>query len=97
MNGYIAFVKKEFMENIKNYRFFILFAVFLTFGIASAFLAKFFLTGVRVIFQGKPPYEVFPTAVYRIRKTPKRFRKKEPTKGKISINNFKKLRLCLIM
>lgn len=41
MNGYIAFVKKEFMENIKNYRFFILFAVFLTFGIASAFLAKF--------------------------------------------------------
>ena len=27
MNGYIAFVKKEFMENIKNYRFFILFAV----------------------------------------------------------------------
>lgn len=30
MNGYIAFVKKEFMENIKNYRFFILFAVFLT-------------------------------------------------------------------
>lgn len=60
-------------------------------------LAKFFLTGVRVIFQGKPPYEVFPTAVYRIRKTPKRFRKKEPTKGKISINNFKKLRLCLIM
>ena len=44
MNGYIAFVKKEFMENIKNYRFFILFAVFLTFGIASAFLAKFFLS-----------------------------------------------------
>lgn len=41
MNGYIAFVKKEFTENIKNYRFLIMFAVFLVFGIASAFLAKF--------------------------------------------------------
>lgn len=41
MSGYIAFVKKEFMENIKNYRFFILFAVFLIFGIMSVFLAKF--------------------------------------------------------
>lgn len=41
MNGYVAFVKKEFAENIKNYRFFILFAVFLIFGITSAFLAKF--------------------------------------------------------
>ena len=41
MNGYIAFVKKEVVENIKNYRFFILFAVFLIFGIISAFLAKF--------------------------------------------------------
>ncbi len=41
MNGYIAFVKKEFTENMKNYRFFILFAVFLIFGIMSAFLAKF--------------------------------------------------------
>ena len=41
MSGYIAFVKKEFMENIKNYRFLILFAVFLIFGIMSAFLAKF--------------------------------------------------------
>lgn len=41
MSGYIAFVKKEFMENMKNYRFFILFAVFLIFGIMSAFLAKF--------------------------------------------------------
>ena len=47
--------------------------------------------------QEKPSYEAVPTAVYRIRKTSKRFRKKEPTKGKISINNFKKLRLCLIM
>ncbi len=41
MSGYIAFVKKEFTENMKNYRFFILFAVFLIFGIMSAFLAKF--------------------------------------------------------
>lgn len=41
MNGYLAFVKKEFTENMKNYRFFILFAVFLVFGIMSAFLAKF--------------------------------------------------------
>lgn len=41
MRGYIAFVKKEFTENMKNYRFLILFAVFLIFGIMSAFLAKF--------------------------------------------------------
>ena len=41
MSGYIAFVKKEFTENMKNYRFLILFAVFLIFGIMSAFLAKF--------------------------------------------------------
>ena len=41
MSGYIAFVKKEFTENMKNYRFPILFAVFLAFGILSAFLAKF--------------------------------------------------------
>lgn len=41
MSGYIAFVKKEFMENRKNYRFLILFAVFLIFGMMSAFLAKF--------------------------------------------------------
>lgn len=41
MNGYIAFLKKELTENIKNYRFFILFAVFLIFGIMSVFLAKF--------------------------------------------------------
>lgn len=40
-----------------------------------------------------PPYEVFPTAMYRIRKTLKRFKKEEPTRGKISINNFKKLRI----
>ena len=40
MSGYIAFVKKEFTENIKNYRFLILFAVFLVFGIMSAFLAS---------------------------------------------------------
>lgn len=41
MNGYLAFVKKEFTENMRNYRFLILFAVFLIFGIMSAFLAKF--------------------------------------------------------
>ncbi len=41
MRGYLAFVKKELIENIKNHRFLILFAVFLIFGIASAFLAKF--------------------------------------------------------
>lgn len=41
MNGYTAFVKKEFTENMKNHRFLILFAVFLIFSIMSAFLAKF--------------------------------------------------------
>ena len=41
MSGYLAFIKKEFTENMKNYRFLILFAVFLIFGIMSAFLAKF--------------------------------------------------------
>lgn len=41
MSGYLAFLKKEFMENIKNYRFFILLAVFLVFGVISAPLAKF--------------------------------------------------------
>lgn len=40
MSGYLAFLKKEFTENWKNYRFFILFAVFLIFGSMSAFLAK---------------------------------------------------------
>lgn len=41
MSGYTAFVKKEFMENMKNYRFPVLFAVFLIFGVMSAFLAKY--------------------------------------------------------
>ena len=41
MNGYAAFLKKEFIENLKNCRFLILFAVFLIFGLASPFLAKF--------------------------------------------------------
>ena len=41
MKGYIAFVKKEFVENLKNYRFLILFAIFAIFGMYSAFLAKF--------------------------------------------------------
>ena len=44
MKGYIAFVKKEFVENLKNYRFLILFAIFAIFGMSSAFLAKFTLT-----------------------------------------------------
>lgn len=41
MSGYLAFLKKEFAENVKNYRFLILLAVFLVFSIMSAFLAKF--------------------------------------------------------
>ena len=41
MKGYIAFIKKEFVENLKNYRFFILFTIFAIFGLSSAFLAKF--------------------------------------------------------
>lgn len=41
MNGYAAFLKKELTENMKNYRFPILFAVFLIFGLTSPFLAKF--------------------------------------------------------
>lgn len=41
MNGYTAFLKKELTENMKNYRFLILFAVFLIFGLTSPFLAKF--------------------------------------------------------
>lgn len=41
MNGYTAFLKKEFVENIKNYRFLILFSVFLIFGLISPFLARF--------------------------------------------------------
>ena len=41
MRGYTAFVKKEFVENLKTCRFFILFAIFAIFGMSSAFLAKF--------------------------------------------------------
>lgn len=41
MNSYVAFLKKELTENMKNYRFLILFAVFLIFGLTSPFLAKF--------------------------------------------------------
>ena len=40
MNGYAAFLKKELAENLKNYRFLILFAVFLIFGLTSPFLAR---------------------------------------------------------
>lgn len=59
MNGYAAFLKKEFTENLKNYRFPILFAVFLVFGMASPFLAKFLpeiLSAVGADLQvGSPP------------------------------------------
>ena len=41
MKGYMAFVKTEFVENLKTYRFLILFTIFAIFGISSAFLAKF--------------------------------------------------------
>lgn len=40
MNGYIAFVKKEFMENIRTFKFLILFAVFFIFGMTSPLMAK---------------------------------------------------------
>lgn len=41
MNGYPAFLKKEFTENKMTCRSLILFAVFLIFGVISAFLAKY--------------------------------------------------------
>lgn len=40
MRGYIAFVKKEIMENTRNYRLFIMLTVFLIFGIMSPIFAK---------------------------------------------------------
>ena len=59
MNGYAAFLKKELTENMKNYRFPILFAVFLIFGLTSPFLAKFMpeiLSAVAADMQmGAPP------------------------------------------
>ena len=63
MNGYAAFLKKELTENMKNYRFLILFAVFLIFGLASPFLAKFMpeiLSAVAADMQmGSAPVEQF--------------------------------------
>ena len=40
MRGYIAFVKKEFMENTRTYKLLILFAVFLIFGMMGPIMAK---------------------------------------------------------
>ncbi len=41
MNGYIAFVKKELMENTRNYRLFIMLALFFIFGMLGPMTAKF--------------------------------------------------------
>jgi ABC-2 type transport system permease protein len=40
MKGYVAFIKKEFMEQLRTYRFLILFAVFFLFGLMSPLTAK---------------------------------------------------------
>ena len=40
MRGYIAFVKKEFMENIRTFKLMILFIVFFIYGMISPLLAK---------------------------------------------------------
>ena len=41
MRGYLAFTKKELIENIRNYRLFLMLGLFLFFGISSPLLAKF--------------------------------------------------------
>lgn len=41
MNGYIAFLKKEWMENTRNYKLFLILALFLIFGMLSPITAKF--------------------------------------------------------
>jgi ABC-2 type transport system permease protein len=41
MSGYIAFVKKEITENIRNYKMLIIIALFVVFGIFSPLSAKF--------------------------------------------------------
>ena len=41
MKGYIAFTKKEILENIYNFRFIILCAIFIMFGITGVLFAKF--------------------------------------------------------
>ena len=41
MRGYLAFTKKELMENIRNYRVLLMLGIFTFFGISSPLLAKF--------------------------------------------------------
>lgn len=41
MRGFIAFTKKEMIENTRNYRLLIMLAIFLVFGLMSPLLAKF--------------------------------------------------------
>ncbi len=41
MSGYVAFVKKEFMENTRNYKLFIMLALFFIFGMLGPLTAKF--------------------------------------------------------
>lgn len=41
MRGFYAFIKKEWLENVKNHRLFILAAIFLIFGIMNAPFAKY--------------------------------------------------------
>lgn len=41
MNGFIAFIKKELIENIRNYRLLIMLTIFLLFGLMSPLFAKF--------------------------------------------------------
>ena len=61
MKGYIAFIKKEFVENLKNYRFFILFTIFAIFGLSSAFLAKFTPEIIEALgADSKPPRNLSP-------------------------------------
>lgn len=40
MKGYIAFVKKEFLESVRTYKIFIMFSVFLIFGMINPLTAK---------------------------------------------------------
>lgn len=41
MRGFVAFTKKELIENTRNYRLLIILAIFLIFGVISPLLAKF--------------------------------------------------------
>ena len=41
MSGYVAFIKKEFMENTRNFRLLIMLALFVIFGMLSPLSAKF--------------------------------------------------------